>query len=164
VSGGISLRPEEFTIRKDPASPALQKFKRLAQGATLEAGPGGKGGRLVRSRSTGKSPAVASKGAAAAAPEVAATFSPKTATSPQPRPPAAAPASPVATATRTPQGKAAAAPSGKASPPPVAKAGPERVPGLVAARIVVPAGAAGAAGALGELAVDGRIVFRRVSP
>ena len=164
VNGGISLRPDEFTIRKNPASPALQKFKRRAQGAAVAAGPGGGSGRLVRSRPTGKIPPVAGKGAAATAPGAAATSSPKTATSPQPKPPAASPAPPAATATRTPKGNAAAAPAGKAVPPTVAKAGPERVPGLVAARIAVPAGAAGAARALGELAADGRIVFRKATP
>lgn len=134
VNGGISLRPDEFTIRKNPASPALQKFKRQAQGATLAAGPGGKGGRLVRSRPTGKIPPVAGKGAAAVGPKVAGSASPKTVASPQPKPPAASPA------------------------------GPALLPGLVAARITVPAGAAGAARALGELAADGRIVFRKATP
>jgi hypothetical protein len=164
VNGGISLRPDEFTIRKNPASPALQKFKRRAQGAAVTAGPGGGSGRLVRSRPTGKIPPVSGKGASATTPRAVATSSPKTATSPQPKPPAASPTLPAATATRTPQGKAAAAPAGTAAPPTVAKAGPERVPGLVAARIAVPAGAAGAGRALGELAADGRIVFRKATP
>jgi len=156
VNGGISLRPGDFTIRKDPASPALRKFKNLAQGAAVVAGPGDGHGRLVRSRPTGKIPPVAGKNAAAP-PHLAAA-------PPQPKLPAASAAPPAATATRAPQGNTAADPAGQAAPPPVAKAGPERVPGLVAARIAVPAGAAGAARVLGELAVDGRIVFRRVSP
>ena len=166
VNGGISLRPDEFTIRKNPASPALQKFKRQAQGAAVAAGTGGgsgKAGRLVRSRPTGKLPPVAGT-AAAAPPKAARAASPNVATSPQPKPPAAAPAPPAGTAARTPAGNAAAAPAVKPAPPVVAKAGPERVPGLVASRVAVPAGAAGAARAQGELAADGRIVFRRVSP
>jgi len=156
VIGGISLRPDEFTISKNPASPALQKFKLRAQGAAVAAGPGGGSGRLVRSRPTGKIPPVAGTGTSAGS---ALSVAP-----PRPAPPAASPAHPAATATRSPQGNAAAAPAGKAAPPSVAKAGPERVPGLITARVAIPAGAAGATRALGELAADGRIVFRRVPP
>jgi hypothetical protein len=151
VSGGISLRPEEFTIRRNPASPALQKFKRLAQGAAVGAVPGG--GRLVRSRPTGKIPRVAGRDPSAAPGKAAGT--------PRPAPPAAVPSSPAAAATRAPKVKAAEVSAGKTGPPSVAAVGPARVPALVAARIAIPAGAAGAAQALGELAADGRIVFRR---
>lgn len=199
VNGGISLRPEEFTIRKNPASPALQKFKRQAQGATIAAGPGGavgkggaagKGARLVRSRPTGKIPPVAGK-AASVKPKIAGTASPKAEPTPKQKPSTASPArpgssaTPAATATRATKGKAVETPAGKsaapvaakpaatpagkvagtmvdgAAPPPVAKAVPPRPPGLVAARIAVPAGTAGAGRATGELAADGRIVFRK---
>ena len=38
VNGGISLRPGEFTIRKDPGSKELKEFKRKAQSAPVVAG------------------------------------------------------------------------------------------------------------------------------
>jgi hypothetical protein len=170
VNGGISLRPDEFTIRKDPGSPAMQKFKRLAQGAAVASGPGGQGGqggksgRLVRSRPAGKIPPSAGKGAAAVAPQAASRVSPKDAAPPQRKPPPALTASPPAVAARPPKGKIADAPAGKAAPQPAAQAGTARLPGLVAARIAVPAGAAGTARALGELTADGRIVFRKAAP
>ena len=57
VNGGISLRPDEFTIRKNPASPALQKFKRRRRappsrrGRAAGAGPGASSGAGRRARS-----------------------------------------------------------------------------------------------------------------
>jgi hypothetical protein len=175
VNGGISLRPGEFTIRKGAESKALKEFKRKAQSAAVGAGEGGAGvrGRLVRSRPSGKVVPVAARGgtsAPAAAGKAAVTPPAKV----QAPPPAAAakpatspkPSAPAAAARTGPQGKGAeaprvtAAPSPAAAPAPVEAAAP-RTPALVAARIAVPAGAAGAARAVGELAADGRIVFKK---
>jgi hypothetical protein len=154
VNGGISLRPEEFTIRRGPASPALQKFKRLAQGASVEAGPGGGSGRLVRSRPAGTVLRGAGQGLSAA--PVKAVASPRSTR------PAAAPSSPAAAAMPASKGKGAVTFTGKFGPPSVAESG--RMPALVTTRIAIPAGAVGAARALGELAADGRIVFRKSLP
>jgi hypothetical protein len=73
INGGISLRPTEFTIRKNPESKAMREFKRQAQSATVAAGKGGGGGRLVRSRPTGKAAPVAAKGGRKTPPAKAAT-------------------------------------------------------------------------------------------
>jgi hypothetical protein len=151
VSGGISLRPDEFTIRATPSSPALQQFKKLARGASVEAKPGSGTARLVRSRPTGKIP----KPAAAAAPSKPAPARPATGAAPSPPPAAPKPAA---------AGKAAPVAAPKAAPVPTAAPGPAREPTLVAKSIAIPAGAAGAARAVGELAADGRIVFRKAGP
>ncbi len=138
VSGGISLRPDDFTIRQAPGSPALKKFKLLAQGAAGGAVTAGGDARLVRSRPTGKVPRVAVKGAAASSPTA-----------------------PASTVPRAQKGKESHAEI--TVPVPVTEAVTARVPSLVVTKIAIPAGIAGAAQALGELGADGRIVFRKIS-
>jgi hypothetical protein len=161
VNGGISLRPGEFTIRTSASSPALRQFKQLAKGAAVEARVGQGAKRLVRSRPAATRPAVA------AATKAVPPASGSGAGAP---PGKAAPRTPVA-----PRGSAGAAAASaqrtapkttapKAAPPPSASVTPARAPTPVAKNVSIPAGAAGAARVVGELAADGRIVFRKASP
>jgi hypothetical protein len=149
VNGGISLRPGEFAIHKSVASPALQKFRKMAKGASAGAKPAAGSGHLVRSRPTGKIPraTVADRLPAPAGRVPGKTTS---ADAPAAAPPAAA-KSPKAGVT-------------KAVPPPVAVAEPPGVPTLMARRVSIPGGAPGAARVVGELGPDGRITFRKISP
>lgn len=167
INGGISLRPAEFTIRKNPESKAMKEFKRQAESATVAGATKGGGGRLVRSRPTGKAPPATAKRAGPPAPSAAAP-GPKGATASSATVPspaatttrAAKPSAPAEGSAAKPQPKGADAVREKGTPP-AARLEPSRAPSLVASRIAVPAGAAGAASAVGELTADGRIVFRK---
>lgn len=158
MHGGISLSPEDFSIRRSAAGAAMHLFKRQAKGAFSATETNKGAGSLVRSNASGVSPPAAvperpRTGAAGKRPRQ--TPAPRT-----------TPGDPSAGGSRSPSAPEQAPPAVTAAPlavesAPVA-AGRAGVPKLATKSVSVPAGTAGAAGVQGELGTDGRIIFHKV--